>query len=94
MKGQNNMIIIGGGFSEENLKRIAAEVKRSHYHMDMIAFDQRIREIFSKLGERKNKEIPKAKNRILTPDQVIEANILHRRVHEILNQPVKPRTLF
>ena len=88
------MIIIGGGFSEENLKLIAAQVHWSNSEVDVIAFDQRIREIFERLGQRKTKEISTVKSRILTPDQVIEAEILRNKVRGILNQPDKNRKIY
>ena len=80
------MIIIGGGFSEKNMKYIVKTVSRQERSFDVIKFGQFVAEVFSQPGRRK-KEILNVKNRVLTPDQEIEAENLHRRAHDILNRP-------
>jgi hypothetical protein len=87
------MIIIGGGFSDKNMKYIVERVSRQERSFDIIKFGQYITEVFSQLGSRK-KEILKVKNRVLTPDQEIEAENFHRRVHDILNRPPAIRKLY
>jgi|GEM_PF-3882807 len=87
------MIIIGGGFSDKNMKYIVERVSRQERSFDINKFGQYITEVFSQLGSRK-KEILKVKNRVLTPDQEIEAENLHRRVNDILNRPPAIRKLY
>jgi hypothetical protein len=88
------MIIIGGGFSEQNLKKIAEKVSRPHTRVDVNKFERMAREIFSKLGVRKEKESPQVKAEILTPEQRAEAEILRKRVQEILNRPLAIKKFY
>jgi uncharacterized protein YgbK (DUF1537 family) len=85
------MIIIGGGFTDENLQRIAKQVSRQqkgeYSYIDINKVEQAAREVFSRLSRNQKREIGHVESKILTPDQEIEVEELRQRVKAILNKP-------
>jgi sulfite reductase beta subunit-like hemoprotein len=81
------MILIGGGFSEESLKRIARQVGRQSQRIDMDKYCKHILEVVRKIGRREREETIIVKDNVLTPDQEIEVEALRQRIKAILNSP-------
>ncbi len=81
------MIQIGGGFSEESLKRIAKQVGRQSQRIDVARYCVHILEAVRKLGRCEREGIENVNDNVLTPEQEIEVQALRQRVKAILNRP-------